>query len=104
MSMMPLVELMAKWRPGSADATGWTWDDEETDLLARRACACCEQTGHYQQGLETDIRRNGIIEPVLLGDDGRVWNGHHRIVAARRLGIVEVPVEYGVTRGEGDGA
>lgn len=25
--------------------------------------------------------------------DGRVWDGHHRIVAARRLGIALVPVE-----------
>ena len=96
--MLPLADLMARWRPGSADATGWTWADEADDLLSRRACACCEKTGDYQTGLETQIRRNGIWPPILLGDDGRVWDGHHRIVAAWRLGIVEVPVEYGTTK------
>lgn len=43
--------------------------------------------------LATSIQAEGIREPVLLGNDGRVWDGHHRIVVAMRLGIESVPVE-----------
>lgn len=50
--------------------------------------------------LLTDIEQNGIKVPILLGDDGRVWNGHHRLLIARILGMVQVPVthaEWGYT-------
>ena len=30
---------------------------------------------------------------VCLGDDGFVWDGHHRIIAAKHLGIPVVPLE-----------
>ncbi|MGO2860631.1 MAG: hypothetical protein ACTIC1_05705 [Brevibacterium sp.] len=44
--------------------------------------------------LLADIEANGIKLPILLGDDGRVWNGHHRLLAARILGFTEVPVVH----------
>ena len=40
------------------------------------------------------IKRDGITEPVLIGDDGRVWDGHHRIYVASLLGIRDIPVRY----------
>jgi len=40
------------------------------------------------------IKRDGIQEPILLGNDGRVWDGHHRIYVAFLLRMGEVPVEY----------
>lgn len=50
--------------------------------------------GCYQRSLERWLAEQGRIEqPVCLGPDGRVWDGHHRIVAARRLGLTEIPVE-----------
>jgi ParB-like chromosome segregation protein Spo0J len=45
--------------------------------------------------LITDIAANGVKEPLLLGDDGRVWDGHHRLFVARCLGIETLLVEYG---------
>lgn len=35
-----------------------------------------------------------IKEPILLGDDGRVWDGHHRVCAAMYIGESSVPVEW----------
>ncbi|WP_323986217.1 ParB N-terminal domain-containing protein [Microbacterium plantarum] len=42
--------------------------------------------------LMDDIHAVGIQEPILLGSDGRIWDGHHRIYAAHRLGLKRVPV------------
>jgi ParB-like chromosome segregation protein Spo0J len=42
--------------------------------------------------LVADISANGVREPILLGDDGRVWDGHHRICAAIELNLTELPV------------
>lgn len=88
---MKLAEILENWVPGSYDQP-WTWDDEEKEILSR-VCLCCNQPGHYQLQLEQYISEHGITQGVLLGNDGRVWDGHHRIVAARRLGIESVPLE-----------
>lgn len=82
---LPIVVILKRWRPGSGD---WDWPDEWADLAQRDA-------GMTLAGLIMDIAENGINAPVLLGDDGRVWGGHHRLMVARLLGIEEVPVEYG---------
>lgn len=92
---MKLADLLASCRPGSADGRTWTWDDEERDILDRE-CLCCGEPGHYQRQLEAHLAEHGFTDltgGVCLGTDGRVWDGHHRIVAARRLGIDEVPIE-----------
>ena len=88
---MPLAELLERWLPGSQPQP-WTWDDEEQDILAR-ACLCCGQPGHYQYQLEDYLRVHGLTQGICLGTDGRVWDGHHRIVGARRLGIQTIPLE-----------
>lgn len=83
---------MAVMRPGSRGPS-WTWDDEQRDIDSR-VCLCCDQPGHYQAALEAHLRAVGRIEQgICLGNDGRVWDGHHRIVAARRLGFSDVPLE-----------
>jgi DNA modification methylase len=38
------------------------------------------------------IRAFGFANPILAGEDGDVIAGHGRLAAARRLGLVEVPV------------
>lgn len=103
-----LADLVARYRPGS-HGDGWTWDDEAADLLTA-PCYCtsapvqsdtvvvvgdpCPTPGHYQMRLEEHLRRRGRIEqPICLGTDGRIWDGHHRIVAAIRLGFTSLPVE-----------
>jgi 1-aminocyclopropane-1-carboxylate deaminase/D-cysteine desulfhydrase-like pyridoxal-dependent ACC family enzyme len=41
--------------------------------------------------LAGSIRDFGFVNPVLIGDDGGVIAGHGRLMAARSLGMVEVP-------------
>ena len=38
------------------------------------------------------IAEFGFVNPVLVGDDGVIVAGHGRILAARKLGLAEVPV------------
>jgi len=45
--------------------------------------------------LERSIRQFGFVAPVLARrEDGTVIGGHQRLLAARRLGLVTVPVTY----------
>jgi hypothetical protein len=81
--VMPLDELLARWRPGSYEQP-WTWDDEDEDIW----------THPHTPALAAHIAAEGIQEPVLLGRDGRVWDGHHRICVARRLGLDDIPVRF----------
>ncbi len=80
----PLSRILTQVAVGSRD---WTWDEEWADLDRRHA-----ETG-YLDTLEQEIRESGITTPVLIGSDGRVWDGHHRLRIASRLGIESVPVE-----------
>jgi len=104
---MKLSELLENYRPGSFDPP-WSWDDEVHDLHHNAPCPTayaitqgidvepCDDPspGCYQRRLEEHLREVGAItQPVCLGGDGRVWDGHHRIVAAIRLGFDEIPVE-----------
>ena len=85
MTVMPVTDIIERWRPGSARTDGWTWDDERAHLESI-ICECCGRPGHYQAGIITRLRLFGptwspVAAPVL-GSDGRVWDGHHRICAA----------------------
>lgn len=90
-------EIMQKWRPGSYDTVGdapWTWADEIVDIQTRE-CACCGEQGHYQRQVKEKLEAEGVwweCATILLGYDGRVWDGHHRIIAALDLDR-EIPVE-----------
>lgn len=83
--VMYLAELLQTYIPGSHDFN-WTWDQERQDLWRR------DSVGLYK--LISDIEVNGIKDPILLGNDGRVWDGHHRVVAAIYLKMNEVPVKF----------
>lgn len=37
------------------------------------------------------IRRFGFLQPLLVRPDGTVVDGHHRLLAAQKLGMTEVP-------------
>lgn len=84
--------FLTQYQPASADDREWTWDDETSDIL-HRECLCCGVVGHYQQQLETHLAGSEVIVGICVGPDGRVRDGHHRIVAARRLGIPWVELE-----------
>jgi len=40
------------------------------------------------------IRKSGKVEAVLASEDGRLWDGHHRLEAFRKMGLGEIPVQY----------
>lgn len=85
MKRLYLTELLVLWRPGS-QGDDWTWQQESDDLWSREQAR--------MDVLCTSIQETGMQEPVLIGDDGRIWDGHHRIVAAMTLGLETIPVEY----------
>lgn len=78
-----LDHLLGTFAVGSAL---WSWRDEYDDLMKRDSTE--------MEVLIASIRADGIREPILLGSDGRVWDGHHRICAAMHLGLDTVPVEF----------
>lgn len=79
---MPLVELMQRWAPGSFNSS-WMWSAEDRYR---------EHDGERMSALLDDIAANGVLEPIRLGNDGRVWDGHHRVCVAWCLQLDEVPV------------
>lgn len=107
MVVIPLNVVLTKFVPGSYPQP-WSWDDEERNILEARCRdhnvgddamaphwgdGHCAEPGWYQLSLEEHIRVHGITQGVLLGNDGRLWDGHHRVVAARRLHIDQIPIE-----------
>lgn len=84
LQVWPLDRILREVAVGSRD---WSWEEEWADLDKRHA-----ETG-YLVKLEQQIRENGITMPVLIGSDGRLWDGHHRLRLAVTLGIGYVPVE-----------
>ena len=82
---MPLAQVVEFWRPGSHD---WTWVDEHADIVARP-----ETPAIRKRVQEEGIGFLDRVAPILLGSDGRVWDGHHRICIALELGIGTVNVE-----------
>lgn len=87
----PEVERMAvrtvfeTWRPGSH---AWGWAEEYADIMAQ------EKTPHIRARVDAEgIGFQDHIAPILLGSDGRVWDGHHRLCLARERGLATVMVE-----------
>lgn len=74
---MNVDEFLARYRDG--DGHGWEAEfawlrTHHADRLAQLRTAC----------------RDGIPDPVEVGPDGRVWDGHHRLTIAKDLGL-QVP-------------
>ena len=101
MNSLPLTYLLAHYRPTVDDFQNnkEAWDEVERGILSR-PCMCCGVPGHYQYALEAFIAEHGLDKMgVCLSNDGVVWDGHHRIIAVRRLGIDRIPLE---SRAEAD--
>lgn len=94
LTRMPLRRILAEWRPGSHD---WSWDDEYADLVDDDVTRRIEE-----RVLDEGIGFTDHIAPVLLGSDGRVWDGHHRIVLAMKHGITELRVDEVERKDEDD--
>jgi hypothetical protein len=54
-----------------------------------------EREPHFMNRLEADIRQHGVSQPVELGEDNTIEDGHHRIAAAYRADIPVPTVVYG---------
>lgn len=73
---MDLATILTYWRPGSHD---WTWREEFNDLMTRHK--------GVTDAVRARVESEGFgfidhVSPILLGSDGRVWDGHHRICIA----------------------
>lgn len=80
---MPLADLLRDYRDG--DELGW----EEEFAYLRTSPEHRSRLGR----LFLSVIEEGIREPILLGYDGRVWDGHHRLCVASEIGLQEVPVK-----------
>lgn len=84
---MGLDDIIARWRPGS-QGDDWSWAHEWA----------CMMVDPKTSAIWEMVEREGIgfadaFHPILLGNDGRVWDGHHRICIALQRGIESVMVE-----------
>jgi hypothetical protein len=48
----------------------------------------------YMDQLRESIEREGIRRPILVGSDGRVWDGHHRVCVAISLDMDQIPITF----------
>jgi ParB-like chromosome segregation protein Spo0J len=69
------------------DFPGGTIDEVADHLYMREP--------QFMDKLESSVRRNGVREPIELGQGDRVTEGHHRIAAAYRAGQPVPYVEQG---------
>lgn len=83
----PLAQITTFWRPGSR-SDNWTWADEYAELIDHPVTAAVHKRVD-NEGIDFADK----FAPVLLGSDGRVWDGHHRIVIAIKLGLASLMVE-----------
>lgn len=80
--VLNIATITSRYRDG--DEHGW-----ETEFaLVRR------EFPEALAGLMASIQEDGQREPVLLGSDGRVWDGHKRLTALTDLGTGIVVVQY----------
>lgn len=78
-----LRRVLREYLPGTGP---WDWHTEFR-LIAH---------DHVSPGrhiLVARLHRMGIQEPILLGRDGRVWDGHYRLWWATHTFVECVPVE-----------
>lgn len=77
---MLLADLLANWKDGEEHG----WQTEFDDVQSRF-------TAEFDE-IANSIQEHGQTDPVLLGNDGRVWDGHKRLTVLHALGIETVLV------------
>lgn len=85
-TMVPLQRIMDRVRPTDAP----TWDRAFRHIEDNHAALSPE----YWQSYLDDIKRRGITTPVVIYSDehgSALLSGHHRIWAAGKLAMPEVP-------------
>jgi hypothetical protein len=83
------IFIIQRWEPEQRQIQ-WTWNDE----YRHQWSSDIDRT----RDILEQVKLHGIsfadhVAPIQLGNDGYVWNGHHRIVAALYLAIEEVMVD-----------
>lgn len=92
-SDVPLATFLAWTEPGDDD---WSWRSQFKWL----------EKNHLQELMELrqNLAMRGQKFPIYVGEDGRLWNGHHRVWCAVDLGWpsikVDVPCENCEDRNE----
>lgn len=76
---LPVAWVLANYSDG--DERGW--DVEFAWLRANHTARLADLTA--------SILDHGVQVPILLGPDGRIWDGHHRLCVARHLGLRTIP-------------
>lgn len=82
---MSLAHLLVWWRPGSADRS---WAEEYKDVMTHPHTSTVRE-----RVLSEGFGFQDYVAPVLLGPDGRVWDGHHRICLAIEQEVPYLMVE-----------
>ena len=83
--IIPLREFLSSHHPESFPQP-WSWQQEQHWLW--------EHDKEKMTDLFYDITTHGIIIPVHVGPDARIWDGHHRICIAIKLGLHDIPVWF----------
>ena len=86
----PVSHIVTFWRPGS-HGEGWTWADEYASLITGELAFTTAPILRRVDSEGIDFADN--FAPVMLGSDGRVWDGHHRICIAIQRCIPSLMVE-----------
>lgn len=63
-----------------------------SSLRVDRAFATILPEPQNMEGLRESIRKHGVLVPLLITRAGLVLDGHHRLLLARELSIMDVPV------------
>lgn len=82
--VMSVADVLAQYEPGDP----WTWAEEFAHIWTNHAT--------YMVGLVANVSVYGIHTPILLGNDGRLWDGHHRLAIAVALMHEVIPTERAV--------
>ncbi len=80
----PLSQILTFWRPGSHD---WTWKEEFADLIDHPV------TEAIRRRVDAEGFDSSTIAPVMLGSDGRVWDGTSPDLPRHRAGRDRLMVE-----------
>lgn len=75
---MPVKELIKHW------SSPHGWDIDSIRLLEQKQVV----------GLTAEIVKRGMPGEIILGSDGKVWDGLHRIAIALELNIHEIAFVY----------
>jgi hypothetical protein len=89
------LQRRVRARVGDGNQRPWPADKVERwaiDRLIPYAKNARTHTDAQVAAIAASIKEWGWTSPALVGEDGGLIAGHARVLAARQLGIVEIPV------------